>query len=74
MRQMLTELETRRKINIETINELRTNLPNRESIQGGEQLYQNATLVPIGSDLFTEDEMTTEELARHLAQQAGVED
>lgn len=74
MRQMLKELETRRKINIETINELRTNLPNRESIQGGEQLYQNATLVPIGSDLFTEDEMTTDELARHLARQAGVDD
>lgn len=74
MRQMLIELETRRKINIETINELRMLLPSRESIDGGESLYQAATMVPVGEDQFTGDETDTEELARQLAREAGIED
>lgn len=70
IRQTLKEIKERRAINIETVNELRTLLPNRESIDGGEVLYQPSTLVPIGEDLFTEDELTPEELAEQLAQEA----
>lgn len=67
MRQMLKELESRRNINIETINELRAFLPHKESIPGGSVLYQNASQVPIGTDLFTEDELTPEQLAEYYA-------
>lgn len=74
MRQMLKEIETRRNINIETINELRALLPNRESIDGGGTLYQPATLVPVGEDEFTGDELTPEELAEQLRQEAGLEE
>lgn len=50
----LDELEQRKKIGIETINELRELMPNRDAIDGGDELYQLATLVPIGSDPFTD--------------------
>lgn len=49
------ELLKRKQIGIETPNELRA-LIGREQIEGGDQLYQPANLLPIGSDLFTEDE------------------
>lgn len=75
MRQMLLELQTRRQLNIETINELRMLLPSRESIGGGgDAIYQPATLVPVGEDIFTEDETTAEELARMLAARDGAEE
>lgn len=48
------ELKMRRDMNLETINELRASL-GREEIEGGDELYQNATLVPVGKDLFTDD-------------------
>jgi hypothetical protein len=51
----LDELKKRRDVNIETVNELRQLLPNREPLEGGDVFYQNATLVPAGSDLFTDD-------------------
>lgn len=47
---MLKELKLRREIGIETINELREGLPNREDIDGGDILYQPANLVPAGFD------------------------
>lgn len=72
MRQAIDELAKRRQLNIETINELRMFLPNRESIEGGNVIYQPATLVPIGTDTFTEDETDPEELARQLSRQAGI--
>lgn len=72
MRQMLLELDARRKINIETVNELRMLLPSRESVEGGGTIYQPAALVPIGEDIFTEDETDPEELARQLAARDGV--
>ena len=68
MRQMLLELEARRKINIETINELRMLLPSRESVDGGGAIYQPATLVAVGEDVFTEDETDPDELARELVE------
>lgn len=48
------ELAKRVTMNLETKNELRASI-GREEIQGGDELYQNATLVPIGTDLFTDD-------------------
>jgi HK97 family phage portal protein len=75
IRQKLIEIKTRREINIETINELRSLLPNRESIdKGGDVLYQPATLVPVGDDLFTGDNLSPEELAAQLAKEAGVDE
>ena len=55
----LKEIETRRSIGVETINEIRESLPNREPIEGGDTLYQPATMVPVGQDLFTDDNVTT---------------
>lgn len=74
MRQMLKEIKERRLINIEPINELRALLPNRESLPGGDVLYHPASMIPVGEDIFTEDEMTADELAAHLAQEAGIEE
>lgn len=51
---MLEELKTRREINVETVNELREFLPNREDVVGGEIFYQAAMLVPAGLDDFDE--------------------
>lgn len=48
----LEEIAERRKINIETVNELREDLPGKEPIEGGDTLYQPATMVPIGTDLM----------------------
>lgn len=56
MRQKLIEIKERRAINIETTNELRKLLPNREPLaNGGDEVYQPATLVPVGTDAFTDD-------------------
>jgi phage portal protein BeeE len=51
----LNEIEQRKKTGLETTNELRSLIPGRESIENGDTLYQPANLVPIGDDLFTED-------------------
>jgi len=50
---MLEELKLRKEINIETPNELRKGLPNREDINGGDVLYQSSLLTPIGEDIGT---------------------
>lgn len=55
----LREIEQRKKIAVETINELRSALPNREPIENGDTLYQPANLVPVGDDLFTDDNNST---------------
>ncbi len=55
----LAEVEQRRKIAIETINELRSLLPGREPLKKGDILYQAANLVPVGEDLFTDDNNDT---------------
>jgi HK97 family phage portal protein len=57
MRQKLDEIEQRRKTNIETANELRALLPNREDLaEGGDVVYQTASNVPLGEDAFAMDE------------------
>jgi hypothetical protein len=48
---MLDELEQRTKINAETKNELRESMPNRDPVPGGDVIYQNASLVEIGTDI-----------------------
>lgn len=63
----IERLKTRREIGIETPNELRSMLPNRPPIEGGDTLYQNATLVPVGQDLNPGDEgFTQDELRRRM--------
>lgn len=73
IRQKLQEIKVRREINIETVNELRALLPHRESIENGDTLYQNATLVPLGDDLYTDDNLSAEERAALLSADAGTE-
>lgn len=73
IRQKLKEIKERREINVETINELRALLPGRESLENCDTLYQPATLVPVGDDLFTEDNLTAEERAEMLCNEAGID-
>lgn len=54
----LDELKTKKEIGVETINELRESIPNRGDIEGGDVLYQNATLVPVGTDLSASEDFT----------------
>jgi len=48
------ELKLRRDLNLESLNEQRVSI-GREPVQGGDQILSPATLVPIGTDLFTDD-------------------
>jgi HK97 family phage portal protein len=67
-------LLARQKLGVETINELRAQLPNREPIEGGDVLYQPSTMVPVGVDLFTDDNVdAATEAARLLAEDAANE-
>ncbi len=52
---MLQELKIRKDLAIETVNELRQLLPDRESLEGGDTLYQAANQVPLGTDVYTQD-------------------
>jgi len=55
---LLEELKIRKGLNLETTNELRSMLPNREPLtEGGDKLYQAGTLVPIADDVSTEDNL-----------------
>lgn len=55
---MLDELKKRKDLNLETINELRSMLPNREPLtEGADKLYQPGTLLPIGDDIYTADNL-----------------
>ncbi len=48
------ELKKRVDMNLETKNELRASI-GREEIEGGGELYQSSLLIPIGKDLFDDD-------------------
>jgi len=50
------ELKLRSEIGVETINELRDGLTNREDVDGGDVVYIPANLVPAGTDLTGLDE------------------
>jgi hypothetical protein len=69
MDRRLKQLEQRRKMNLETTNELRAGL-GREPIENGDVLYQPANLQPIGEDLFTIDN-DPDEKARKLMERDG---
>lgn len=59
----------RQKLGVETINELRQQLPNREPLEGGDTLYQPSTLVPVGTDLFTDDNVDSSAVAARLLEE-----
>lgn len=59
----------RKNLAVETINELRAQLPNREPIEGGNVLYQASTQVPIGTDLFTDDNVDSSVIAARLLEE-----
>ncbi len=60
MNRRLEQLSKRKSISIETTNELRSLLPNREPIEGGDTFYQPANLVPAGEDQFVFDNIPDE--------------
>lgn len=64
----------RQKLGVETINELRQQLPNREPLEGGDTLYQPSTLVPVGTDLFTDDNVDDATTAARLAAEDAAND
>jgi len=56
------ELKLRKDLGIESVNELR-GLIGKEPVDGGDSILAPATMVPIGTDIFTDDQDDTE-LAR----------
>jgi len=54
----LDELKKRKEINFESDNELRTSV-GLEPYAGGDVILKPANLVPVGTDVFTEDEVST---------------
>jgi len=57
------ELKLRRELNLESLNEMRT-LIGREPVDGGDVVMAPATMIPVGSDIFTEDNTVDNSLAR----------
>lgn len=61
------ELKLRRELNLETTNEMRT-LIGREPVDGGDTILVPANLIPVGTDLFTDDNVPDNALARDTDQ------
>lgn len=57
----LDDIAKRKTINIETTNELRAEMGKEPISEGADKLYQAANLVEVGTDLFTDDQLTGEE-------------
>lgn len=57
MQRKLDQLKMRKDIAVETINELRSFIPNREDIEGGDMLYQPANLIPVGTDIMEDGDI-----------------
>ena len=57
------ELKLRRDLNLETTNEMRT-LIGREPVDGGDSVLMPANLIPIGTDLFTDDNVDDNAIKR----------
>ncbi len=53
------ELKLRTDAKLETHNELRATFLGREPIDGGDQVLVPANMVPLGTDIFTDDNITT---------------
>jgi len=51
----LKQLKTRKDINIETVNELRIEFLAKDDIDGGDVVYQPASMIPLGTDPFDDD-------------------
>lgn len=64
MRQKLLEIKTRKEINVETPNGLRS-LLGKDKIDGGEVIYQPSTLVPMSAE---QTELTDDEINRIVEQ------
>jgi len=60
------ELKLRRELNLESLNELRSVI-GREEVEGGDQILAPATMVPIGTDLFTADNAPDQDVEPGLA-------
>lgn len=60
---VLDEVKTRREINVESDNELRKFM-DKEPYDGGDQILKPVNLVPVGTDLFTDDQIIKPTLAR----------
>lgn len=71
MSRRLNQLEQRRKMNLETADELRADISREPLQEGGNILYQPANLVPVGTDAFTADNEPEEE-ARKLLERDGL--
>lgn len=50
----ITEVQARRTANVETINELRPILGRDDDVDGGDVIYQAATLIPVGQSTLTD--------------------
>jgi HK97 family phage portal protein len=61
------ELKLRRDLNLETTNEMRA-LLGREPVDGGDFVLAPATMVPVGTDLFTDDNNSDASLNRDTDQ------
>lgn len=57
------ELKLRKELNLETLNELRTMI-GREGVDGGDVVLAPANMIPVGTDLFTNDNVPGQGLAR----------
>ena len=57
------ELKLRKELGIETVNEMRTMI-GREEVEGGDVVMQPSNLIPVGTDLFTDDNNPDNSLAR----------
>lgn len=70
---MIEELRKRKEIGVETTNELREFLPNREDIDGGNDVLVSSTMIPLGEVGIdpSGSTMTPEEEAARLALRDG---
>lgn len=55
---VLAEIKTRRDINVEADNELRE-IMGREAYEGGDDIYKPANLIPVGTDIETDEPIPT---------------
>jgi HK97 family phage portal protein len=65
-----SELKVRRELNLETTNEMRSTL-GREAVTGGDSILVPANLIPMGTDLFTGDNISEPSVS--LARDGGDE-
>ncbi len=69
----LKELRERKEIGVESINEIRASMSNRDPVEGGDDILVQSTMIPIGSVGIESEEtdLTAEEEAEALAERDG---